>query len=178
MSNPFSGIISSEFKQVFNNAIDALLEDHALTLPCKLRYSGQQNPIFCNNCIYDPITKLSANLYNGSGPNPFADGTVCPVCMGNGITDSETTIVSKTFNLAVIFDSRYFVNTNKLINIPEGNIQTLCSIHLLPHIRGANDMIVDTNIQKYGQYIYQRDSDPEPAGLGDSKYIITNWKRK
>ena len=178
MSNPFSGIISSEFKQLFNNAIDSLLENNALTLPCKLRYVGQQNPTFCNNCIYDPITKLSANLYNNTGPNPFADGTICPVCMGNGTTDSESTITTKTFNLAVIFDSKYFLNANKLINIPDGTIQTLCSIYLISHIRNANDMIVDTKIQNYGQYIYQRDSDPEPAGLGDNKYIITLWKRK
>lgn len=178
MSNPFSGIVSPELKQLFNNAIDSLLENNALTLPCKLRYAGQQNPILCNNCIYDPITKLSANLYNGTGPNPFADGTICPVCVGNGITDSEVTITSKIFNLAVIFDSKYFLNTNKLINIPQGNIQTLCSIHLMPHIRSANDMIVDTKIQNYADYIYERESDPEPAGLGDSRYIITMWRKK
>ena len=90
MTNPFAGIISSDFKNLYINAIDALLEETALTLPCRLRYAGQQNQNFCNNCVYDPITKLSSNIYNGSGPNPFPDNGVCPVCFGNGVSDSDT----------------------------------------------------------------------------------------
>lgn len=180
MTNPFSGIISSELKNLYNNAIDSLLETSALTLPCKIRYAGQQNQNFCNNCVFDPITKLSANMYNGTGPNPFSDGGVCPVCLGNGITDHETTISTSTttISLAVIFDTKYFINNNKLINIPDGSIQTICSINLISQIRNANDLIVDTDIQPYGQYIYERASDPEPAGFGSSRYIFTMWKRK
>ena len=33
MSN-FTGIITTEFKTLFKNMIDAILEDTALTLPC------------------------------------------------------------------------------------------------------------------------------------------------
>ena len=181
MSNPFSGIISSELKGLYNNAIDALLENNALTLPCKLRYSGQQNQqTFCNNCIYDPSTKLSSNIYNGTGPNPFADHSVCPVCLGNGTANSDTVSTSSTvLYLAIIFDSKYFLNvSNKVINIPNSHIQTICNIKYISHLRNTNDMVVDTQIEPYGHYVYERDGDPEPAGFGSSRYIITMWKRK
>ena len=38
MVNPFSGIIDSNFKTVFNNAIFGILENDALTITCTLEY--------------------------------------------------------------------------------------------------------------------------------------------
>ena len=75
MTNPFDSIISSDFKQLYNNAIDGLLKQNALTVPCRIKYSGQQNTTLCNNCIFDPISKLSSNIYNNTGPNNFSEGT-------------------------------------------------------------------------------------------------------
>lgn len=178
MTNPFAGIISQDLKDLYNNAIDALLETTALTLPCKIRYAGQQNQNFCNNCVYDPITKLSASIYNGTGPNPFPDNGVCPVCLGNGVSDSETSYTASTISLAVIFDSKYFINNNKVLNVPDGSIQTICPITFITQIRNANDLVVDTSTDPYGSRIYQRASEPELAGFGSSRYIITLWKIK
>lgn len=180
MTNPFSSIISPEFKQLFNNAIDSLLEQNALTVPCRIKYAGQQNQTFCNNCIYDPISKLSANLYNGTGPNPFPDNGICPVCMGNGTARNDVLAISSSvLYLAVIFDSKYFINkSSKYVNIPDGMVQTICLTQYISQIRNANEMIMDTDIQGYGNYTYERAGDPEPAGLGDHRYIITMWKRK
>ena len=36
---------------------------------------------------------------------------------------------------------------------------------------------VDTNISSYGNYSYSRAADPQPAGLGDHRYLITFWSR-
>ena len=38
MANIFKDIISNEFKELFNNAIDSLLTDTSLTIPCRLKY--------------------------------------------------------------------------------------------------------------------------------------------
>ena len=54
MVNPFSGIIDSSFKSVFNNAISAILADDALTISCTLEY-GITKYEDCVNCLYDPI---------------------------------------------------------------------------------------------------------------------------
>lgn len=177
MDSGFDAIINTEFKRTFNSAIDALLKNTALTVPCKLLYSGGQNTTYCNNCIFDPISKLSSNMYNGTGPSPFTEQMICPVCMGMGLIQQDS---FEILYLAVIFDSKYFMNirSGSVVNIPDGTIQTLCSIEYLPKIRNANEVIVDTNIESYGNYSYQRAGDPTPVGLGDNKYILTMWTRK
>lgn len=171
-SSPFDTIISAEFKKTFNQAIDALLMDNALTVPCTLVYSGTENTTYCNNCKYDPISKLSSSLYNGTGPVPFADNTICPVCVGLGMKNSDA---SEILYLAVIFDGKYFINitSSSTVNIVDGMVQTICHSSLLPKIRNANSIIIDNNISKYGKYSYQRAGDPIPAGFGDNNYIIT-----
>lgn len=176
MSNPFINIISPELKGIFNNAIDALLQQNALTVPCRFKYSGQQNSVFCSNCIFDAISQLSSNIYNSTGPNPFPEGSICPVCMGMGMIMSDS---SEIISMACIFDSKYFLNwSSKTLNIPAGSLQTICNTVLLPKIRNANEIIVDTSLEQYGNYSYQRAGDPEPIGLGDNRYIATIWSRK
>jgi hypothetical protein len=94
--------------------------------------------------------------------------------MGMMLSDS-----SEIVSLACIFDSKYFVNySSKTINIPAGTIQTICHSSLLPKIRNANDVVVDTALEQYGNYVYQRAGDPEPLGFGDNRYIATIWSRK
>lgn len=176
MSNPFNNIISPQLKEVFNNAIDALLAKNALTVQCRLKYSGQQNSTFCSNCIFDTISQLSSNMYNGTGPNPFPEGSICPVCVGMGMLLSDS---SEIISVACIFDSKYFLNlSSKTVNIPAGTIQTICSINLIPKIRNASEIIVDISLEQYGSYSYERAGDPEPVGFGDNRYISTIWKRK
>ena len=105
MTNYFSGIISSNMKGLFKDAIDALLEDTALTLPCTLYY-GVTRWESCSNCTYDPIGKKSSNRYQDGGPVPFPFGGVCPVCNSVG---KRPVITTDTLNLAVIFNYKDFL---------------------------------------------------------------------
>lgn len=173
-----NNLIDSNFKNLFISAIDSLLEQTALTLPCKLRYSNQINPVLCNNCIFDTVSRVSANIYNSIGPNPFPDGGICPVCMGNGSYNVD--YLEDNVYLACIFDSKYWINrqSNININIPSSMVQTICKIDLLGKLRSATDMVIDTSLSDKTNNIYERAGDPEPAGLGDNRYIITMWKRK
>ena len=181
--NPFENIITSAHKEIFNQAIDSLLSQSGLTTPCTLFYRSQPSnqEMLCNNCLFDTITKLSSNIYNGTGPVPFQNNAVCPVCLGSGYTNQATKdeIHEETLYLGVISDSKYFVNlATKNINLADGNIQTYCSINYLSKIKNASYMIMDTSIKPYGNYSYERAGDPDPAGFGDNNYIITMWKRK
>lgn len=172
--NPFSGLISEDFKNLYNNAIDSLLEQGALTVKCKLKYLSNLKS-FCNNCKFDSVTKLSSNLYNNTGPRPFVENTICPVCLGMGVSDSSS---EEYLNLAVIFDSKYFLDyNNRVVNIVDGAVQTICPITYMPKIRNANEIIIDSNIEKYGGYSYRRAGDPNPCGLGSNRYIFTMWTR-
>jgi hypothetical protein len=175
MANPFESLISPLFKDTFNKAIDALLADNALTVPCTLNY-GSSNRSLCNNCIFDPISQRSLNQYNETGPCAFAPNSICPVCNGYGLLDKSKT---ESVYLAVLFDSKYWFNWNNkdAINIPDGAVQTICNISLLPKLKNSQFMTMDTNIQNYGDYSYAIAGDPQPCGLGNNRYIITMWSR-
>ena len=169
-----ANIISQQFKDLFNTAIDEILSAHGLTVPCKFIYSNS-NPELCSNCIFDSINTRSSNIYNGSGPVPFANQTICPVCNGVGLLSGSK---EELVNLAVIFDSKYWLNWKyNSIHVTDGMVQTICHSSLLPKIRNAERVQINTNMENYGSYFYTRSSDPELAGFGDSRYIITMWKR-
>lgn len=176
MTNPFNNIISKELKQTYNDAIDSLLQQNALTVPCRLKYSGQHNQTLCSNCVFDPIAKLSSNIYNNTGPSPFTEGTMCPVCGGIGLI---TTDYSEIIHMAVLFDSKYWVNwSSNTVKIPDGMVQTICLSSYLVKIRNAKEVVFDTNLEPYNNYLYERAGDPNPVGFGDNRYIFTMWSRK
>lgn len=172
--NNFSGLINSAFKDIFNQAIDSLLEVGALSVKCRLLYNKEHTQTsYCSNCIYDPISEASSNVYNSTtGYAVFPDGSICPVCNGFGkiILDSNETV-----NLAVILDAKYWINYGpNFVQIPNLAAQTLCKIELTPKISQATSMIlVDT--YDYSPIIYTKLGPPVPMGLGDHKYILTNW---
>jgi hypothetical protein len=174
MTNIFEGLISPQFKNTFNQAIDALLADNALSVPCEITYASSNNQL-CSNCIYDPMSQRSLNKYNGTGPNPFPQNSICPVCNGFGFTDSAKTEI---VYLAVLFDSKYWFNwSHDSVNIAGGMVQTICNISLLPKLKNAQYITIDKNIANYGGYTYATAGDPQPCGLGDNRYIITMWSR-
>src|SRR5210317_2675076 len=136
-------IISNEFKQLFNTAMNELLAENSLTLPCKLSFASNKATDLCNNCIFDPFTKASAYKYNGTGPISFLDGQICPVCSGFGLVKGSNT---ETLHLGVILDSKYFVNWDaKNFNVPDGAMQSICSNSLLSKLRSASDIQITMN---------------------------------
>ena len=173
MTNYFSGIISSSMKGLFKDAIDALLEDTALTLPCTLYY-GVTKWESCNNCTYDPIGKKSSNRYQDGGPVPFPFGGVCPVCNSAG---KRPVITTDTLNLAVIFNYKDFLQMSTPVNNPAGIIQTVSKKETTSKLKRAKEIQVATDIKAYADHRFERMSEPEPVGFGNSDFVICNWKR-
>lgn len=171
MNIPFS-----DLKLVFNNAIDSLISQNGLALPCYFLYANT-NLQMCHNCIFDPVSNRSLNKYNGSGPSPFGENSICPVCNGMGF---DSVNKEELVYLSVLFDSKYWFNwnsKNNTIRVPDGSIQTICRAELLPKIRNADKILIDASKTTYGSYTYTRGNDPELAGLGDTSYIFTIWHR-
>lgn len=171
----FNQLLGPEFKKVYKDAIDALLgPSNSLAVPCILKYDSGIKQL-CHNCVFDPIQQRSSNMYKPNGPSPFPDHSICPVCQGYGMVDKSS---SEIIHMAVLFDSKYWLNWgSKSININNSMIQTLCSIQYLPKVLKCEELIVNQNLNNYGNYNYTRAGDPEPAGLGDHEYIVTMWKR-
>lgn len=173
MVNPFSGIIDSSLKSVFNNAINAILEDDALTVSCTLEY-GITKYESCVNCLYDPIGQKSSNRFQDGGPAPFPFGTLCPVCNGNGrrpLTSSENV------NLAVIFEPRQFLEMSTPVNTADGYIQTLAKKTMTHKLQRAKEIIVSTDVSNFFSHRYQRVSEPLPIGLGNNEFVVCTWRR-
>jgi hypothetical protein len=92
--------------------------------------------------------------------------------MGMGKKISENT---ETVHMAVILDSKYWLNTGPdFVQNPNIAAQTLCSIELLPKINNATYMTLTDN-SKYDNTRYAKAGFPTMMGLGDMKYILTNW---
>ena len=166
----FENIITPEMKILFNSAIDALLSENALSIMATLNYSGVTTAI-CPNCEFDPISKRSANIYNGVGTDSFADGQICPVCQGFGYVQTTS---SENVPLGVIFDQKYFFNMDKskLTNIPDGAIQTLCSNIYYDQLKHADSISFNVSGE---EYTYKRSSHPTPMGFGDTNYVGLFW---
>lgn len=166
-------IISNDLKNLYKTFIDELLRNSSLSLPCKLIYEGSSfTP--CSNCEFDTLTKKSSNMYKTNGPLPFADGQICPYCRGLGGTYTES---YDTKDLLVLFDYKYWVNFNSKVHSPDGLVQTISKLADYPKLKHCHKIIIDTDIQNYTESYYQRNSEPQPAGFGESSYFFTYWKK-
>jgi hypothetical protein len=170
----FNNLITSEFKQVFRDSIDTLLAQNSLTVPCTIKYENTKRNT-CYNCEFDPINQRSANRPKTTAAVNFPSNTICPVCNGFGFIDTAT---DEVVHLAIIFDSKYFLNWgSNTVNIPDGMVQSLCSISLLPKLREAKQLVMDNTLSNYAHFTYTRAGEPQPVGLGSNDYIITMWKK-
>ena len=166
-------IINNNFKNIYKTFIDELLRVDSLSLPCKLIYEGSSF-IECSNCYTDPISHKSSSRYRSGGPLYFLDGQICPYCRGLGGVYEESFDLK---NLLVLFDYKYWVNFNSKIHSPDGLVQTISKLEDYTIIKNCNKIIIDTNIQNYTESYYQRNSEPQPAGFGESSYFFTYWKK-
>lgn len=166
-------IITTELKNLYKSFIDELLRSGSLSLPCQLIYEGS---VFteCSNCYLDPLSHKSSNRYKSGGPLVFSDGQICPYCRGLGGTFTQE---SDTIPLLVLFDYKYWINFNSKVHSPDGQVQTISKLEDYSKIKNCNKIIIDTTIQNYTESYYQRNSEPEPCGLGESSYFFTYWKK-
>lgn len=174
MSNPFSGLITEDLKTTVRNAISALLEPTALTVPCKLYFTNTKL-VDCPNCKYDVLTQRSSNQYTPGGPIPFANGQICPYCSGSG---SLSFSAEETLYFALIKPIMYgYANMDlKDVNFIDGKIQSVCSIEYYAKVKNCSHIIIDTAIIDLATNKYIRERDPMPIGFGSTDFIITTWR--
>ena len=171
----FTGIISSSFKTLFTNAIDSLLEDTALTVPCQLIFADS-DIVECTNCYLDTMTGRSNGNYKTGGPIPFTQGT-CPYCYGVGTLATDNTT---NLNLIVIWNYKEWIGWNNIPDntmVPFGYCQTLSKLSTLSDIKRAKEILLNTDLSIYVKHKFNRISEPNPIGLGGDNYIVTMWKR-
>ena len=183
MSNPFSGIITPGMKDLWRQAIEALLEeDGCCAAPCDLIYQGTKFTD-CSNCIYDPVGNKSANRYQAGGPNPFPSGSICPVCMGKGKLMEQST--TENVWMAIFWNYKDWKelglntpnNRADSLNWSEGKVMTLSPISYYPQLMRCTYAIMDVSSEGYVERKFQRLGEPNPCGLGTSDFITTMWEK-
>lgn len=159
-------------KILYNNMIDIILASDGLTTPCTLIFDSTKTQQ-CPNCIYDTISKKSSNIYKSGGPINFTNGQTCPYCRGAGITNNTFSETQVYF--ALLTNAKDFIGP---INEPEIIAQTICSISYIDQIKKCSKIIFNTDIPNLTNNIFVRYNEPQPVGLGDNRYIFTNWARQ
>lgn len=170
----FSGLITADMKTLFTDAMDALLETTACTVPCTLIY-GNTKWTECSNCYFSPSLSASSNKYKPGGPIPFNTGK-CPFCHGSGRIEDEQT---ETLYMMPIWDYDSWVGwtaTNARTRYPDGAVQTMSKLSTLDNIKKAKEIIVATDAQTYTKHKMTRDGEPNICGFGASSYVFTIWK--
>jgi hypothetical protein len=88
--------IPSELKNLYKDAVDALLVSELTSEECQLYYPPKNEQ--CINCMPGPFG-TGGNVYRPGGPRSFTFG-VCPYCQGTGFKETE---VTETIRLRVFF---------------------------------------------------------------------------
>jgi len=170
----FDNIITSAMKTIFTDAIDALLESDALTVPCTVVY-GETKWTECSNCLIDIMGQKSSNKYKAGGPRPFTSG-ICPYCHGRGRIPSNDT---ETIYLIPLWDYKDWVQwkgSAELSRYPEGYVQTMSAMSTITKIKKAKELLINTDLESYLHNRFSRSGEPTPCGFGSSAYIFTMWK--
>ena len=177
MTNPLSGIVSTDFKQLYVYAIEALTEADSLSRPCTLEYTGASFSV-CDNCHYDVINKRSSGRYKTGGPIAFASGQQCPRCNGDGQIPSSSP--TSTVDMIVLYDSRRWIqlaNMNLTLQAPNSAVQTLSNVDTYDEIKRCNTAIMNTDVENHGTQKYIRMQEPVRLGLGSDAFVLTMWEK-
>ncbi len=174
--NIFDNIITKEYKDLFNQAIDSIISPEGLGTQCKLLYSDRLDATdVCYNCDIDPIYKKSTNKYNGVGGYPFPDNSVCPVCNGEGYLKTDN---SETITMAILTSEKSWIDTGlDNAKLPNGSIQTICSSTYASKINNAIGIIISDDKKINNTLEYEKLTDVSYIGFGSHRYIITMWKK-
>lgn len=164
--------LSDDVKSIAQDAIDDLIDQ--LGKDCLLVYPHLPSP--CANCVFDPIGNKSSNHWNAGGPIPFPNGSVCPLCDGNGLHFEE---INKPIKLLISNSpSQFFVKMPANIIVPAGSIQTKGYIKDLPDVLQSRKLIMQVSLEPMIRYTYDLDGEPIDQGnIVQNRYWVALWNR-
>jgi len=167
-TNPFDNLINAEFKNTFKYAIQATIDGFAI--PCRIVYPYTKYEA-CD-CVGSDIGNTSSNRHITGAPVPFHSIQGCSLCDGSGKRPVETV---ENVDLAVIFDYKQFIKIAD-IQIPVGAVQILSSKSMLPKLKKARELVLDTDNETLIKQRVTLHGEPTPMGF-DKEFILTIWIR-
>lgn len=172
----FDNIITPEHKALYKDAISAVIAKDGLGSLCKLTYLNNINSHNqCNNCSIDPIYKVSTGKYNGSGPVPFPEGAICPICKGQGYKTGNS---EELVYMAVLSSEKAWIKIGiDPVKIPNGSVQTICDSSLYQKIKNSFSLTLSDDNGINENLKYERAGDISSFGFGNDSFAVAIWKR-
>lgn len=164
--------LSAEIKQIAKDAIDDLIDQ--LGKDCLLVYPSV--PEKCVNCIADFVGNKSSNHWTSGGPIPFPNGSICPMCDGEGFHFKE---ITKPIKLLISNNpSQWFIKVPSNVVIPDGSIQTKGYVRDLPNVLQSRKMVMQISIEPIIRFTYNLSGEPIDQGnIVQNEYWVATWNR-
>jgi hypothetical protein len=164
-------MIPNGLADIFNEAMDSLLSSE-FAKGCTLYLPPISTQ--CPNCLQNPNTGASIAVYNGFGPIPFQNGSICPVCNGQGYSK-----VSQSVNATVLiyWDKSSIAKAGWPLEIPDDTVLISGFLTDLPNFLKAERIQMYNGADGYPEYLFERAGDQIPRGLGKNRYFWGLWHR-
>lgn len=174
----FTGLI-----ETYNSGIDSLIDNLGVNCSCV----NPPTKTDCQNCVLNPLSRVSSNVYQTGGPIPFPNGSQCPYCFGAGWIEIEASL---TVKVMVVYDPKGYwltslrsrqtganVMENMKWNVPDGIIQIIGNLSNLATIERANYLLINQQQYNSQKAKYKRYGDATIEGLGQNRYFFQFMER-
>lgn len=142
---------------------------------CTLVFPAITNP--CVNCIADPIGGKSSNHFQHGGPMPFANGSSCPYCDGQGMRADVTT---RDVKFACVYDVKEYLdpNTRIVIRIPNGVCEIRGYLTDLPDVEQCEYILVQSDINSITKRRFKLMTEPiDDNNIVPGRYFVAKLER-
>jgi len=171
MSNPFSGIIDSTLRDLYNAGETEMWR--GLGQPCTLIYPAIKTP--CSDCGGLTIGNMPGNvLQPGTMVPMFAQS--CPNCGGEGFREIT---VTEEIKMQINVDAKSFISVFQklIIEAPNDFLETKARLEDLPKIMKCSEAILNTTLSGYKEYRCTRASEAVQSGMFQNKFCHILWRR-
>jgi len=173
MTAPF--VIPTKLLDAHERMVDALI-DGPIGGTITIVYPPTILP--CPNCLPDPATGKSANIYKTGGPISFANHMVCPVCEGEG---NSSVPHEDVINARIYLDPKTWVKTGvgtPIFEHPGDIVQMIGYMRDCVKVQNAMELVLIKEVTALSTPLRcKREGPPSPWGFRASRYFVQYLRR-
>lgn len=165
--------LTDDILSLAQDAFDCLIRELGRT--ARLYFAPLYIP--CNNCGPNPLGNIPRTVWITGGPAYFANGSLCPLCGGDGSLQQEQ---YEDIRLIINWNPKEFDKEwlNSITRIPKDAIQAKGWISDLPKVSQCIYMHADIALQNLGNYHFKLISPPIcPGNIIKHRYFTSIWER-
>lgn len=140
---------------------------------CTLHFPAKREA--CDNCLFDTHTNRSANIYNGTGPTPFANHSMCPRCQGRGYAELPAT---DTIRLRVYWEKSEWRTLGIKVADSEADCVIIGYMSDYPRLQRADRIVLHKHLEGVKTYSVVRVGEMQPWGFRRKRYFTHMLKRE